>query len=142
MAEQERSVSFAEFRLDLDNACIWREGARRSLTPKAFAVLRYLLERPGRIVSKDELFAAVWPETVVSDAALTVCVGEIRRVLGDQSRTPRVIETVHKRGYRFIAPLATTTQPAASSQYSVASSPLPPPQHSALSTQHSESRYG
>ena len=61
------------------------------------------------MVSKEELFQTVWAETVVSEAALTFCIRELRRALGDEAREPRYIETVHRRGFRFIA--AVTTAP-------------------------------
>jgi TolB-like protein/DNA-binding winged helix-turn-helix (wHTH) protein len=72
------------------------------LTPKAFAVLHYLLTNSGRVVTKEELFTTVWPETVVSDVALSVCVREIRKSLKDDAKVPQYIETVHRRGFRFI----------------------------------------
>jgi predicted ATPase/DNA-binding winged helix-turn-helix (wHTH) protein len=75
------------------------------LTPKAFAVLRYLMERPGQLVTKEELLNAAWPSIYVSDAALKVCIRRLRQVLGDQSHPPQYIETVHWRGYRFIGQL-------------------------------------
>ena len=80
------------------------EGARcLTLPPKAFTVLRYLLEHPGRIVTKDELLRAAWPGVVVSDWAVRTCLREIREALGDGALAPRYIETVHRRGYRFAA---------------------------------------
>jgi tetratricopeptide (TPR) repeat protein len=94
-------------------------------------VLRYLGERPGRLVSKDELFSAVWPKTIVSDIALAVCIREIRKALGDDSKAPQFIETAHRRGYRFIAPL-TTAPPVSSSRFQVPGSksePAPNPPH-------------
>jgi predicted ATPase len=66
----------------------------------------------GQLVTKDALLAAVWPEAMVSEAVLTVAVRQLRHVLGDQARTPRFIETVHGRGYRFIAPLSAAVSPA------------------------------
>ena len=72
------------------------------LTPKALALLQTLVIRSGQVVTKDELFQAVWPDTVVSDDALTSCMQELRRALGDDARQPRYIETVHRRGFRFI----------------------------------------
>jgi TolB-like protein/DNA-binding winged helix-turn-helix (wHTH) protein/Flp pilus assembly protein TadD len=84
------------------------------LTPKAFAVLRYLVEHAGRLVTKDEIFEAVWKETVVSDITLAVCVREIRRSLGDEAKTPQYIETVHRRGYRFIGEVVSSQQSVAS----------------------------
>ena len=69
-------------------------------------MLQCLAQRPGRLVTKDELYNAVWPGVFVGDAALKVCVLEIRRALADDAKAPRFIETVHRRGYRFIAPVA------------------------------------
>jgi TolB-like protein/Flp pilus assembly protein TadD len=101
--KEEQQLLFGPFRLDMASECVWRGEEALRLTPKAFAVLRYLGERLGRLVSKDELFSAVWPKTIVSDIALAVCIREIRKALGDDARMPRFIETVHRRGYRFIA---------------------------------------
>ncbi|HKA56831.1 MAG TPA: winged helix-turn-helix domain-containing protein [Candidatus Binatia bacterium] len=105
------SFSFGAFRVDPQNACVWRGTEMLKLTPKAFAVLHYLVSHPGRLVTKDELFAAVWQETVVSDVALAVCVREIRRDLADDAKTPLYIETVHRHGYRFIAAVTQEAQP-------------------------------
>ena len=103
----DRDVSFAQFRCDTANQCLWRGARMVPLTPKSYAVLRCLLERPGQLVSKDELLDAVWPDAVVSDASLKVCIGEIRRALGDRVAAPRFIATVHRRGYRFIGTVET-----------------------------------
>src|SRR5262245_49603282 len=100
---EEHFLTFGAFRLDLANECVWRETERLRLPPKDFAVLRHLVERAGQLVTKDELFQTVWAEAVVSDAALTKCVRAVRRILGDDVKTPQYIETVHRRGYRFIA---------------------------------------
>src|SRR2546425_11003151 len=99
----ETPVVFAGFRLDSGNACLWHGEQAIKLKPKAFDVLRYLVEQAGQLVTKDALWQAVWPDVTVSDAVLTVCVREIRQALGDDAKTPRFIETVHRRGYRFIA---------------------------------------
>ncbi|MGH9692524.1 MAG: alpha/beta fold hydrolase, partial [Bryobacteraceae bacterium] len=99
---------FPPFRLDYTNECLWRASQRISLTPKAFAVLRQLVGASGELVTKEQLLDAVWPETFVGDAVLKVCVGEIRRAVGDACRSPRFIETVHRRGYRFIAQVEDT----------------------------------
>lgn len=119
----EQRLIFPPFRLDVVNECVWCGEQEIHLPPKAFAVLRYLIEHRGRLVTKEELFRAVWSETVVSDAALTVCIQEVRKALSDRSQEPRFIETVHRRGYRFIAPL-TAPQPVASSQNAVGSREL------------------
>ena len=101
---------FESFQLDPTNARLRKDGRDIFLTPKAFDVLRYLTEHVGQLVTKDDLWRAVWPDVSVTDAALTVCMSEIRRVLGDVAKSPRYIQTVHRRGYRFIAPL--TEQPS------------------------------
>ena len=98
-----RQLRFPPFRLDPDNACLWRGAKAIRLTPKAFGVLRCLVERHGQLVTKDLLLGSVWPGIAVGDAVLKVCVREIRKALGDQVGAPRFVATVHRRGYRFIA---------------------------------------
>ena len=97
---------FADFRLDPDNACLWRGTQTIALTPKAFDVLHYLVTHPDRLVTKDTLLDAVWPETAISDVVVRVAIGELRRALGDTAQAPRFIATVHRRGYRFVTPVA------------------------------------
>ena len=128
-------LSFDVYRLDPANARLWRGKHIVKLPPKAFGVLHYLAEHPGQLVTKAELFQAVWPQTVVTDSALTVCIKELRKVLREDPKYPQYIETVHRRGYRFIAPLR-TTPPVVSRQLSVISKqkPAAPPQ---LATDHS-----
>src|SRR6266446_4331532 len=100
---------FPPFRLDPVNQCLWRgEGPaeeRILLAPKAFAVLRYLVEHPGRLVTHEELLEALWPKTYVQPEVLKSHVTAIRAVLGDDARRPIFIETLSRRGYRFIAPV-------------------------------------
>jgi len=99
----ERSLlTFAGYAVDCDNEQLRLDNQPIRLTNKAFAVLRYLVEHPRQLVTKDALFAAVWPETVVSESTLTNCIGEVRRALGNDAKQPRFIETVYRRGYRFI----------------------------------------
>jgi DNA-binding winged helix-turn-helix (wHTH) protein len=97
--------NFGPFRLDPHNACLWRGAQAIALTPKAFAVLQYLLEHAGELVTKDALFAAVWHDAVVSDGVLKVCMTEVRRVLQVDARASQFIKTEHRRGYRFICPV-------------------------------------
>ena len=85
-----------------------------ALTPKAFAVLRRLVEDGGQLVTKEELLRAGWANTHVTDGVLKVSILEIRRALGDDSAAPRFIETVPRRGYRFIAPRTRTATIATS----------------------------
>ena len=99
---------FPPFRLDTANQCLWRcrdtgDDERIPLTPKAFAVLRYLVEHAGRLVTEDELLEAVWPGTYVQPQAVKSQLFDVRRALGDNPKTPLFIETLPKRGYRFIA---------------------------------------
>jgi DNA-binding winged helix-turn-helix (wHTH) protein/tetratricopeptide (TPR) repeat protein len=97
--------SFEPFRLDAENQCLWRGETRISLMPKPFAVLQYLVEHPGRLVTHDQLLGAVWPDTFVQPEVLRRYILEIRRALGDSAETPRFVQTVPKRGYQFIAPV-------------------------------------
>lgn len=108
--EPDRQVYFAPFRLDLRNQCVWRGARAIVLPPKVFSVFRYLVEHAGRLVTKDELLNAVWPETLVTDASLKVCIREIRKALGDRPQAPRFIETMHRRGYRFIARISAAVE--------------------------------
>src|SRR5215470_9841405 len=100
---------FADFRLDPDNACLWRGPQPIALTPKAFAVLHYLVTHPDQLVTKDTLLEAVWPETAISEAVVRIAIGEVRRALGDTAQAPRFIATMHRRGYRFVAPVVAHT---------------------------------
>jgi DNA-binding winged helix-turn-helix (wHTH) protein len=77
-----------------------------SLTPKAFDTLLCLVERSGDLVTKSELLARVWPNVVVEEAILARNVADLRKALGDDSSAPRFIETLPKRGYRFVASVA------------------------------------
>jgi adenylate cyclase len=98
-------VTFDRYRFEPASARLWEEDAEVKLTRKAALVLAALLERPGTPVSKQELFDSVWRGTVVSDDALVTCIQELRRALHDDSRQPRYIETRHRLGYRFAAPV-------------------------------------
>ena len=100
---------FGPFRLDLAQAGLWCAEQLVPLRPKAMALLAYLVTHPDRLVTKDELLEAVWPETAVSDAVVRVAIGALRKVLGDTAQTPRFIATVSRRGYRFLAPVAEYT---------------------------------
>ena len=94
-----RRLQFDRYVLDLDRGCLLLDGSEIALRPKTFAVLHCLADNCGRLVSKEELFAAVWPNLVVTDDALVQSVGELRRALGDDGA--RLIKTIPRRGYRF-----------------------------------------
>ena len=105
------TLYFGPFSLDGTDDGLWCGPERCTLTVKAEAVLRYLVAHPGRLVRKADLLAAVWPNVHVSDWALTTCIHEIRHVLGDGARAPQYIATVHRQGYRFIAPVTVVATP-------------------------------
>ncbi len=96
---------FSPYRLDPVNQCVWRENSRVPMPPKVFDVLRHLVENSGRLVSQQELLDAVWPESFVQPEILRKYILEIRKALNDPPDKPVFIETVPKRGYRFIAPV-------------------------------------
>ena len=96
---------FKAFRLDMTNHILWRNGDRVPVAPKGFDVLAYLVEHAGRVVTQDEMLEALWPETYVNPEILRKYILEIRKTLGDRSDKPEFIETLPKRGYRFIAPV-------------------------------------
>ena len=97
--------SFHAFRLDTANQCLWRGQERVSIPPKPYDMLRYLVQNPGRLVTHDELLEKLWPETYVNPELIRKYILDIRKVLGDRPDKPEFIETVTKRGYRFIAPV-------------------------------------
>lgn len=103
--EPEREYCFGTFRLDPPNARLFCDQQTVALQPKAFDVLVYLVRHAGRLVTQDELLRAVWPDTIVGDSSLKSCIRQIRRTLGDDVGKPQFVETAHRRGYRFIAPL-------------------------------------
>ena len=109
-------MQFLQFRFDPENQCLWRRGEsaedeRVLLTPKAFALLDYLLKHAGRLVTHDELLDALWARSYVQPEVLKHHVLEIRKALEDNPKTPRYVETVPRRGYRFIAPLSAAPAP-------------------------------
>jgi DNA-binding winged helix-turn-helix (wHTH) protein len=124
--QEPQSLVFGPFRLDLRDERLWRGHEAIPLFPKTFAVLRCLVSQAGQLVTKEALLDAVWPDTVVSESILTVAMRTLRQVLGDQARTPRFIETVHGRGYRFIAPVSPTMPPEGPMMLRRAGRPLLP----------------
>lgn len=101
-----QQLSFGSYRFEPATARLWADQREVKLTRKAASVLGLLVERAGQPVTKQELFAAVWSNTVVSDDALTTCIQELRKALGDDAKQPRYIETRHRYGYCFVAELA------------------------------------
>lgn len=106
-----KQLRFDRYVLDLDRGCFLLDGNEIVLRPKTFSVLRYLVENSGRLVSKDELFAAIWPNAAVTDDTLVQCISELRRVIGDDG--VRLIRTIPRRGYRFEAAVTAPATPSA-----------------------------
>jgi DNA-binding winged helix-turn-helix (wHTH) protein/tetratricopeptide (TPR) repeat protein len=104
--------AFGPFRFDSVNHCLWRGDERAPLTPKAFDVLRYLIEHADRLVTQDELLEALWPDTYVNPEGIRKYIVEVRKALGDRSDEPAFIGTFPKRGYQFIAPVEDTREVA------------------------------
>jgi DNA-binding winged helix-turn-helix (wHTH) protein len=114
-------IAFGRFRLDLTNECLWQGAHAISLRPKAFAVLRLLLQHPGLLVTKRQVLDTVWPGTFVGDAVLKDNIRQLREALEDDAGSPTYIETAHRRGYRFIGKL---DDPAASNNSGAAAQAL------------------
>src|SRR5215813_7981994 len=94
---------FGPFRLDTEEGQLLHDGEPVPLTHKAFEMLRVLVENNGHVVAKDDFLNKIWPETFIEEGILTVNIANLRKVLGDDRSTNRYIETVPRRGYRFIA---------------------------------------
>src|SRR4029077_16462122 len=94
---------FGEFTVDGDQKVLLRNDIPVPLAPKVFDTLLILVDNRGRLVEKGELMRQLWPDTFVEESNLTFNIQQIRKVLGDDARRPRFIETVARRGYRFIA---------------------------------------
>ena len=108
-----KPLHFGPYTVDPVSERIWSDGEPLHLTPKSLAVLLYLIRERPRIITKDELLDTVWPDVNVGDAVLKVAVREIRRLLRDDARQPRYVETAHRRGYRFVSPVVYGSAPRA-----------------------------
>src|SRR5258708_38975590 len=109
-----KMLQFEGYTLDVARNSLRAADREVALRSKCFELLRYLVENPDRLVTKDELLKAVWPNVAVTDESLTHCVSEVRQAIGDSKQT--IIATVPRRGYRFTAPV-----------FRVATCPPPPP---------------
>ncbi|HYO76343.1 MAG TPA: winged helix-turn-helix domain-containing protein, partial [Thermoanaerobaculia bacterium] len=113
-----RHFDFGPFRLDAANHELLRDGRAVPLKPKAFDLLRVLVENRGRIVSKDDLLRRVWPDAAVEESSLTQNVYELRKALSGADRDLRYIENVPKRGYRFAAEVSASAETASADSLS------------------------
>jgi DNA-binding winged helix-turn-helix (wHTH) protein/tetratricopeptide (TPR) repeat protein len=123
---QPELLAFSRFHLDLARGLLRNGQDEIKLRPKAYALLRYLAERPRRLVSKNELMEALWGDVHVGEAVLKTHLYELRQALRDDVRAPAFIETVHRRGYRFIAPVSEVASSGAASQAHFALAQRPP----------------
>ena len=112
-----KRVSFGAFRLDPVERRLWKGSEPVPLAPKPLSVLMYLVERPGRLVTKEELLQAIWSDVHVGEAVLKTCVAEIRQALGDDAISPRSIETVPRQGYRFVASIQCDNVPTRTTRF-------------------------
>src|SRR4029450_678308 len=97
-------LRFDIYTLDLQCCSLLRGSEEIQLRPKSFDVLRYLAEHAGRVVSKEELIQAIWPDVLVTEDSVVQCIGDIRTALADNAH--RIIKTVPRRGYVFAAELS------------------------------------
>jgi predicted ATPase len=102
---------FYSFRLDIGNQCLWRERERVPLPPRDLFLLAYFVDRAGKLITRSELMQALWPSTFVQPEVLKTHIRNLRLALGDDARNPRFIETRHRSGYTFIAPVHETENP-------------------------------
>src|SRR5688500_5848271 len=101
--QNNRSYEFGRFRLNTAERVLLREGELVSLTPKVFDILLTLVENSGQVVSKEDLMKRVWPDTFVEEGNLTQNISLLRKALGETPGGVQFIETVPRRGYRFVA---------------------------------------
>ena len=121
---------FGDYALDTRRCELRRTGRRIPLRPKVFDVLRYLIAHRDRVIAQQELLEHLWPDQFVGDATLKSCIKEARRAVGDTGQAQRCIQTLHGRGYRFVATVAEASEyPAAATR-----APLAPPRESAAGT--------
>ena len=107
-----QAVRFATFEVDLRAGELHKNGLKLKLGGQPFQVLAILLERPGGVVTREELQKRLWPDTFVDvDHNLNTAINKIREVLGDSAENPRFVETLARRGYRFIGAVNGTEQP-------------------------------
>jgi DNA-binding winged helix-turn-helix (wHTH) protein/TolB-like protein/Tfp pilus assembly protein PilF len=110
---QSSIYEFSGFRLEVQERLLLRNGAAVSITPKIFDMLLLFLANPNRLLGKDEIMKTVWPDTHIDEATLTRTISELRKTLGQTAGETNFVQTVPKRGYRFVAPVETPFEHAA-----------------------------
>jgi class 3 adenylate cyclase/predicted ATPase len=116
---------FGAYELDTDRRVLRLAGTPVEVEPKVFDLLAYIIQHHDQFVSRDMLYAQLWSQQYVSEAALTYCIAEARKAVGDNGRAQRVIKTVYGRGYRFIAPVARRLPGSTSGEIATVPAPLP-----------------
>ena len=129
-----RIFDFGPFRLITDEGRLFKDGQQVSLTPKAFDLLLALVSNPGRLLTKQELLDLVWPDSFVEEANLSVKMSELRRALGEGAAEHKFVETVPRRGYRFVAGVK-----AIEKEERATTPPTEPPVDNAIQTEDSDS---
>jgi DNA-binding winged helix-turn-helix (wHTH) protein len=102
------ALAFGPFAFDRHSRLLSRDGAEVALPPRVLGVLEVLIARPGEIVARQDLLDGVWKDAFVTDTSLAEAISFLRQALGDDPQAPRYIQTVHRRGYRFLSPLTET----------------------------------
>src|SRR6185312_1531479 len=121
-----RLFSFGPFSFDAQNRLLSRDGTEIPLPPRVLGVLELLLSRPGEVISRQELLDSVWKDAFVTDTSLAEAISFLRQALGDDPQAPRFVQTVHRRGYRFVQPITSPPTPAAVTAAPSDSEPLRP----------------
>src|SRR4030095_15998614 len=120
---------FSDFTIDIEQKVLLRGGKAIPIAPKVFETLLALVENHGRIVLKEELMKRLWPDTFVEESNLTFNIQQLRKSLGDNAREPLYIETIPRRGYRFMAKITPRVPPMAPAQpanIATGDKPVPP----------------
>src|SRR5919112_3142015 len=110
-------IRFGPFAFDRQSRLLSRNGSEVALPPRVLGVLELLIDRAGQVVARQELLDAVWKDAFVTDTSLAEAVSFLRQALGDDPQAPRYIQTVHRRGYRFVAPLGPAAPTGAASPH-------------------------
>src|SRR6478735_5449975 len=98
-------IRLGPFAFDPQSRLLWRDGTEIALPPRVLGVLEVLIERAGEVVARQDLLDRVWKDAFVTDTSLAEAVSFLRQALGDDPQSPTYIQTVHRRGYRFLPPL-------------------------------------
>jgi len=109
LLKEKHQYSFGEFTLDVEDHTLSRNGESVPITPKMFDLLLVLLQNPQKVLRKDFLLESVWPDSFVEEGNITFNIRQLRKALDDDAQTPTYIETIPRRGYRFLLPVEAFT---------------------------------